>query len=55
MHFLGMALSCFYQPPFLNVSIPMQGLRRARSAPWGVSLPEDVVRQEAQRVCSERL
>jgi hypothetical protein len=32
-----------------------QDLGYARSALWGVTLPEDVVRQEAKRVYSEQL
>jgi hypothetical protein len=37
MSLLGMALSCLYQPPFLNISIHVQELKRAGSAPRGVS------------------
>jgi hypothetical protein len=35
--------------------VPVQGLRCARSTPRRVTLPEDVVRREANRVYSERL
>jgi hypothetical protein len=55
MSLLGMALCYLYQSPFLNVSIPMQGLGHARSTPWRVSLPQDVVRQEARGTYRERL
>jgi hypothetical protein len=39
MSLLGLALSCLCQPLFLNVGIPMQGLERARSSPWGSRYP----------------
>jgi hypothetical protein len=52
---LGLALSYLCQSLFLNVCIPVQGLVHAHSTPRGVSLPEDVVRQEARRGCSELL
>jgi hypothetical protein len=52
---LGLAFSYLCQSPFPNISTPMQGLRCACNTPWGVSLPEDVTRQEARHVCSERL
>jgi hypothetical protein len=52
---LGLALIEFYQCPFLNINIAMQGLEHAHTATRGVSLPEDVVRWEAHHVCSERL
>jgi hypothetical protein len=52
---LGLAFSYLCQSPFPNVSTLVQGLGRIRRAPWGVSKPEDVTRQEAHHVCSERL
>jgi hypothetical protein len=55
MSLLGMAIRCLYQPSFLNISTPVLGLGRACGAPRGVLLPENMVRQEAHRVCSERL
>jgi hypothetical protein len=41
---LGLAFNYLRQSPFPNVSTPVQGLRCTRSAPRGVSLPEDVTR-----------
>jgi hypothetical protein len=35
--------------------VPMQDLGYAHSAPWEVTLPEDVVRREDNRAYSERL
>jgi hypothetical protein len=52
---LGLAFSYLCQPPFLNVSILVQGFGHARSTPWELSLPEDEVRREACRVYSEWL
>jgi hypothetical protein len=51
----GLAFSYLRQSPFPNISTPVHGLGCAHSAPWGFSLPEDVTRQEARCVCSERL
>jgi hypothetical protein len=33
----------------------MQGLEGARSAPWGIILPKDAVKQEANRVHNEAM
>jgi hypothetical protein len=38
-----------------HMRVPMQDLGYARSAPWGVTIPKDVVIQEAKRAYSERL
>jgi hypothetical protein len=55
VNLLGLAFSYLCQSLFSNVSTPVHGLRCARSALQGVSLPEDVTRWEARRVCSELL
>jgi hypothetical protein len=51
----GLAFGYLCQSLFPNVSALMQGLGEAHSASRGVSLPEDVMRQEAHRVCSEQV
>jgi hypothetical protein len=55
VNLLGLAFSYLCQSLFSNVSTPVHGLRCARNALHGVSLPEDVMRWEARRVCSELL
>jgi hypothetical protein len=52
---LGLAFGYLCQSLFPNVSALVQGLGEAHSSSRGVSLPEDVMSQEAHRVCSEQV